>query len=100
MPMQASTVVNKAPTATGQKSLGVPSQVKGIKMQAVIIIQGIQAVQPANTSNAKLANNDFRHCAIKTMKTHPAPYKVQQMQKTHTTLKKKPQNLFKTKVFE
>lgn len=87
MPMQASTVVNKAPTATGQKSLGVPSQVKGIKMQAVIIIQGIQAVQPANTSNAKLANNDFRHCAIKTMKTHPAPYKVQQMQNTHTTLK-------------
>ena len=87
MPIQASTVVNKAPTATGQKSLGVPSHVKGIKIHAVIIIQGMQAVQPSNTSSAKLANNDFRHCAIKTMKTHPAPYKVQQMQNTHTTLK-------------
>ena len=38
MRMQATTVVMSAPTAIGQKSLGVPAQVRGINIKATITI--------------------------------------------------------------
>ena len=38
MSRQATTVVIRAPTAIGQKSLGVPAQVRGINIKATITI--------------------------------------------------------------
>ena len=55
MRTQANTVVNNAPTATGQKSFGVPSQVRGMSNATTIIIQMQRdkwSPTPASSTNA------------------------------------------------
>ena len=66
-------VVN-APTAIGQKSFGVPIQVRGVRQAATITIQ----IQRESSSPAE-ERRDPRSWAISTMKTQPPPYRVREI---------------------
>ena len=94
MRRQATTVVMSAPTAIGQKSLGVPAQVRGIRRRATITIHSHRCrFKPAKDKLSvemcslyrpmippALATREPRSCEMRTMKTHPPPYKVREMQ--------------------
>ena len=71
---QATHVVVNAPTAIGQKSFGVPIQVRGVRQAATITIQS----QRESSSPAE-ARRDLRSWAISTMKTQPPPYRVREI---------------------
>ena len=68
MRRQAIIVVIRAPTAIGQKSLGVPIQVSGVRPPATMTIQTQrESVYPA------AMNRDCRSWEMRTMKTQPPP---------------------------
>ena len=80
--IQAMHVVMRAPTAIGQKSLGVPIHVIGVRPTATITIhthrERLNPVDPIK---------DPRSWAIRTMKTQPPPYRVREMATIETILK-------------
>ena len=68
MRRQAIIVVIRAPTAMGQKSLGVPIQVSGVRPPATMTIQ-IQR----ESLNPAARNRDCRSWEMRTIKTQPPP---------------------------
>ena len=81
MRTQATMVVIRAPTAIGQKSLGVPIQVRGVRPPATMTIQTQrERWKPA------AAQRDPSSWEMRTMKTQPPPYRVRVMQMTEMTL--------------
>ena len=79
MRMQAMMVVIRAPTAMGQKSLGVPIQVRGVRAAATMTIQ----VQRSRWRPAPAISEPVS-CEMRTMKTQPPPYRVRVMETTET----------------
>ena len=77
--MHAIMVVMRAPTAMGQKSLGVPIQVRGVRAAATITIQ-VQRLRwrPAPAISEPVS------CEMRTMKTQPPPYRVRVIETTET----------------
>ena len=65
---QAIIVLIRAPTAIGQKSLGVPIQVRGVRIPATITIQ----VQRERW-NPAAAQREPSSWEMRTMKTQPPP---------------------------
>ena len=80
---QATQVVIRAPTAMGQKSLGVPIQVRGVRQAATITIH-----MQRDRSNPAAATMDPSNWAIKTMNTQPPPYKVREIATSEAILKR------------
>ena len=81
MRMQAMMVVIRAPTAMGQKSLGVPIHVRGVRPAATMTIQ-VQSVRWTPTP----AISEDRSWEMRTMKTQPPPYSVRVMETMDNTL--------------
>ena len=66
-----------------QKSFGDPSHVKGIKNTAMMTIHS----HKPRCSLVKSSSRDPSNCAISTINTVPAPYRVKQIQPIETSLK-------------
>ena len=81
MRRQATQVVIRAPTAMGQKSLGLPIQVRGVRQPAVTTIHW-HRVRWRPTP----ANRDINIWEMRTMKTQPPPYSVKVMENTDRIL--------------
>ena len=81
--MQAIAVVIRAPTAMGQKSLGVPIQVRGVRPAATITIH-----TQRESWNPAAAIKDPSNWAIRTMNTQPPPYKVREIATSEAILKR------------
>ena len=83
-------ILTRAPTAIGQKSLGVPSQVNGVRNKATIAIHWQRLIEKPTQEDMmeldwdQLISYAYRYstsrspiypmsCAISTMNTHPPP---------------------------
>ena len=82
---QATIVETRAPTAIHQKSLGVPSQVRGIRREDTISIQ----TQRESSREAEAAR-DLTSWEMRTMKTQPPPYRVRLIDTIETILPQDP----------
>ena len=81
MRIQATQVVMRAPTAMGQKSLGLPIHVRGVRQVAVTTIHW-QRLSWRPTPDIR----DINIWEMRTMKTQPPPYSVKVMENTDRTL--------------